>query len=131
MNRYGGSAVGSDGKGVVSGQFGKAGIGPHSMFTEAGSSSFCNAYWQQLTLLQEVKAIENSFADLKTATQNFKSNSVLGIGGFGTVFKGWVDEKTLEPTKFGTGMTVAIKKLNSESVQGFQEWQIMCPECPM
>lgn len=66
-----------------------------------------------------------SFADLKTATQNFKSNSVLGIGGFGTVFKGWVDEKTLEPTKFGTGMTVAIKKLNSESVQGFQEWQVM------
>lgn len=64
-----------------------------------------------------------SFADLKNATQNFKSNSVLGIGGFGTVFKGWVDEKTLEPTKFGTGMIVAIKKLKSESVQGFREWQ--------
>lgn len=66
-----------------------------------------------------------SFADLKNATQNFKSNSVLGIGGFGTVFKGWVDEKTLEPTKFGTGMIVAIKKLKSESVQGFREWQVM------
>ncbi|XP_016472055.2 putative serine/threonine-protein kinase PIX13 [Nicotiana tabacum] len=64
-----------------------------------------------------------SFSDLKAATRNFKSDTVLGIGGFGTVFKGWVDEKTLTPTKAGTGMVVAIKKLNSESMQGFEEWQ--------
>lgn len=64
-----------------------------------------------------------SFADLKTATRNFKSDNVLGIGGFGTVFKGSVDEKTLAPCKAGTGMVVAIKKLNPESLQGFQEWQ--------
>ncbi|XP_074326811.1 putative serine/threonine-protein kinase PIX13 isoform X2 [Apium graveolens] len=51
------------------------------------------------------------------------SSAVLGVGGFGTVYKGWVDEKTLEPCKIGTGMVVAIKKLNHESVQGFQEWQ--------
>ncbi|XP_071713761.1 probable serine/threonine-protein kinase PIX13 [Rutidosis leptorrhynchoides] len=48
---------------------------------------------------------------------------VLGIGGFGTVYKGWVEEKTLSPSKNGTGAIVAIKKLNHESVQGFQEWQ--------
>lgn len=65
-----------------------------------------------------------SFADLKTATRNFKSDNVLGIGGFGTVFKGSVDEKTLAPCKAGTGMVVAIKKLNPESLQGFQEWQV-------
>lgn len=64
-----------------------------------------------------------SFADLKGATKNFKSDSVLGIGGFGTVFKGWVDEKTLAPTRPGIGIVVAIKKLNSESTQGFEEWQ--------
>ncbi|CAK9156330.1 unnamed protein product [Ilex paraguariensis] len=64
-----------------------------------------------------------SFADLKSATRNFKSDTVLGVGGFGTVYKGWVDEKTHAPSKFGTGMIVAIKKLNSESVQGFEEWQ--------
>ncbi|KAL2457661.1 Protein kinase superfamily protein [Forsythia ovata] len=64
-----------------------------------------------------------SFHDLKNATRNFKSDMVLGMGGFGTVFKGWVDEKTLAPAKFGTGMMVAIKKLNSESIQGFEEWQ--------
>ncbi|MCD9560827.1 hypothetical protein HAX54_019633 [Datura stramonium] len=48
---------------------------------------------------------------------------VLGVGGVWTVFKGWVDEKTLAQTKVGTGMVVAIKKLNSESMQGFEEWQ--------
>ncbi|CAI9110497.1 OLC1v1010542C1 [Oldenlandia corymbosa var. corymbosa] len=64
-----------------------------------------------------------SFSDMKSATKNFKSDTVLGVGGFGTVFKGWVDEKTLAPSKFGSGMMVAIKKLNSESMQGFEEWQ--------
>lgn len=64
-----------------------------------------------------------SFSDMKTATKSFKSDTVLGIGGFGTVFKGWVDEKTLAPSRIGTGMIVAIKKLNPESMQGFDEWQ--------
>ncbi|KAK9069404.1 hypothetical protein SSX86_011307 [Deinandra increscens subsp. villosa] len=64
-----------------------------------------------------------TFSDLKACTRNFKSDMVLGIGGFGTVYKGWVDEKTMLPSKNGTGFMVAIKKLNHESVQGFQEWQ--------
>ncbi|KAI3500269.1 hypothetical protein L1887_36088 [Cichorium endivia] len=49
---------------------------------------------------------------------------VLGVGGFGTVYKGWVEEKTMLPSKHGTGMMVAVKKLNHESVQGFQKWQL-------
>lgn len=65
-----------------------------------------------------------SFADLKNATRSFKSDMVLGIGGFGTVYKGWVDEKSLQPSKHGTGMMVAIKKLNPQSMQGFEEWQV-------
>ena len=65
-----------------------------------------------------------TLAELKSATRNFRPDTVLGEGGFGTVFKGWVDEKTLTPTKVGTGMVVAIKKLNSESMQGFEEWQV-------
>lgn len=65
-----------------------------------------------------------SFGDLKAATKNFKSDTLLGEGGFGKVYKGWLDEKTLAPAKAGSGMVVAIKKLNPESVQGFQEWQV-------
>ena len=68
---------------------------------------------------------EFSFTDLKTATKNFNSNYVSGQGLFGKVFKGWVDEKTLAPSKVGTGMTVAIKKLDSTSLQGLQEWQVL------
>lgn len=66
-----------------------------------------------------------SFGDLKNATGSFRSGTVLGVGGFGTVYKGFVEEKTLAPTKFGSGMIVAIKKLNPESMQGFQEWQVI------
>ena len=65
-----------------------------------------------------------AYSDLKSCTKNFKSDMVLGIGGFGTVYKGWVEEKTMLPSKNGTGSMVAIKKLNHESVQGFQEWQV-------
>ncbi|GFS39393.1 protein kinase superfamily protein [Actinidia rufa] len=95
--------------------------------SSAGQSRFSAAASDDTCLNGEILPTPNlkvySFADLKSATKNFKSDTVLGHGGFGTVFKGWVDEKTLSPCKFGTGMIVAIKKLNSESMQGFQEWQ--------
>ncbi|KAJ0040720.1 hypothetical protein Pint_28705 [Pistacia integerrima] len=64
-----------------------------------------------------------SFADLKVATKNFKSDTLIWEGCFGKVFKGWLDEKTLAPSKSGIGMVVTIKKLNPESMQGYQEWQ--------
>ncbi|CAM8950632.1 unnamed protein product [Rhodiola kirilowii] len=66
---------------------------------------------------------EFTFGELKAATRNFRPDTLLGEGGFGLVFKGWVDEKTLAPSKFGTGMMVAIKKLKQQSEQGFAEWQ--------
>lgn len=65
-----------------------------------------------------------SFAEMRAATKNFKSDSLLGEGGFGKVYRGWLDKKTLSPAKAGSGMMVAIKKLNPESMQGFQEWQV-------
>lgn len=62
-----------------------------------------------------------TFNDLKNATRNFRADSLLGEGGFGYVFKGWLDENTLAPCKPGTGMVVAVKKLKSESFQGHRE----------
>jgi hypothetical protein len=94
-----------------------------SQFSEAASGSVDEVY-PDGKILETPNLKEFSFVDLKTATRNFKTDSVLGEGGFGKVFKGWMDEKTLTPSKVGTGMVVAIKKLNSESMQGFQEWQV-------
>ncbi|KAK1554610.1 hypothetical protein Q3G72_014695 [Acer saccharum] len=61
--------------------------------------------------------------ELKQTTKNFRPDSMLGEGGFGRVFKGWVDEKTYGPTKAGTGIAVAVKKSNPDSPQGLEEWQ--------
>lgn len=66
--------------------------------------------------------------DLKNATKNFSSNSYLGEGGFGCVFKGWIDENTLLPTRPGVGIVVAIKKLKRESFQGHKEWLVCIPK---
>ncbi|XP_050370754.1 probable serine/threonine-protein kinase PBL3 [Argentina anserina] len=63
-----------------------------------------------------------SFIDLKNATKNFRPDSLLGEGGFGWVFKGWIDATTLAPTRPGTGLVVAIKRLKQESFQGHKEW---------
>ncbi|KAL6009782.1 hypothetical protein ACLOJK_000211 [Asimina triloba] len=63
-----------------------------------------------------------NFNDLKLASKNFRSDTLIGEGGFGYVFKGWLDESTFLPTKPGVGMVVAIKKLKLESFQGHKEW---------
>ncbi|KAM3406145.1 hypothetical protein ACQJBY_000282 [Aegilops geniculata] len=73
-------------------------------------------------ILESANVKAFSFNELRTATRNFRPDSVLGEGGFGSVFKGWIDEKTLTPTKPGTGMVIAVKKLNQESYQGHREW---------
>jgi hypothetical protein len=60
-----------------------------------------------------------TFAELKAATKNFKADTLLGEGGFGKVYKGWLDSKNSS-----SGTTVAVKKLNSEGYQGLEEWQV-------
>ncbi|KAI4305862.1 hypothetical protein L6164_029198 [Bauhinia variegata] len=63
-----------------------------------------------------------SFGDLKDATKNFRQENLIGEGGFGRVYKGWIDENTFAPTKPGSGIVVAVKKLKPESFQGHKEW---------
>jgi interleukin-1 receptor-associated kinase 4 len=63
-----------------------------------------------------------TFNELKTATRNFRPDSVIGEGGFGYVYKGWIDERTLSPSKPGSGMVVAVKKLKEEGFQGHRQW---------
>ncbi|XP_076913042.1 putative serine/threonine-protein kinase PBL3 [Bidens hawaiensis] len=63
-----------------------------------------------------------SFMELKNATRNFRPDSLLGEGGFGYVFKGWIDEVTYLAAKPGSGMVIAVKKLKPEGFQGHKEW---------
>ncbi|KAK4779948.1 hypothetical protein SAY87_016054 [Trapa incisa] len=63
-----------------------------------------------------------TFNDLKLATRNFRPESLLGEGGFGCVFKGWIEENGTAPVRPGTGLTVAVKTLNHNGLQGHREW---------
>ncbi|KAJ0754328.1 putative protein kinase RLK-Pelle-CrRLK1L-1 family [Helianthus annuus] len=54
-----------------------------------------------------------SLKEVKAATNEFNDDFVIGIGGFGKVYKGYIDN---------TATAVAIKRLNESSNQGFQEF---------
>lgn len=68
-----------------------------------------------------------TLGELRSATKNFRPDTMLGEGGFGRVFKGWVDEKTLAPATVGAGIPVAVKKSNPDSEQGLEEWRVHSP----
>ncbi|KAL5228468.1 hypothetical protein ABZP36_016733 [Zizania latifolia] len=73
-------------------------------------------------ILQSANVRGFTFNELRAATRNFRPDSVLGEGGFGSVFKGWIDENTFAPARPGTGMVIAVKKLNQDGFQGHREW---------
>jgi hypothetical protein len=56
-----------------------------------------------------------SLAEIKIATNNFHKDLIIGVGGFGNVYKGEIDDEET--------MTVAIKRLNPESRQGAHEFR--------
>nr|XP_043613279.1 probable serine/threonine-protein kinase PBL11 [Erigeron canadensis] len=63
---------------------------------------------------EEMILKEFTFSELQRATRNFGQDMVIGEGGFGRVYKGWLDSDKI---------AVAIKKSKAESDQGLQEWQ--------
>ncbi|ESW05991.1 hypothetical protein PHAVU_010G010300 [Phaseolus vulgaris] len=73
-------------------------------------------------ILQSSNLKSYSYNELRIATKHFSPDNVLGEGGFGSVFKGWIDEHSLSVTKPGIGMVVAVKRLNQEGFQGHKEW---------
>lgn len=75
-------------------------------------------------ILQSANVKSFSLAELRMATRNFRPDSVLGEGGFGSVFKGWIDENSFAAAKAGTGMVIAVKRLNQEGFQGHREWLV-------
>ncbi|XP_031247135.1 probable serine/threonine-protein kinase PBL15 [Pistacia vera] len=58
-------------------------------------------------------------SELRSITQNFSTNFLLGEGGFGTVHKGYVDDNLRQGLK---AQAVAVKLLDIEGLQGHREW---------
>ncbi|KAL6503193.1 hypothetical protein OROHE_023822 [Orobanche hederae] len=76
-------------------------------------------------ILQSSNLKSFTLNDLKAATRNFRPDSVIGEGGFGSVFKGWIDEHSLAASRPGSGMVIAVKRLNQDGWQGHKE----CKTC--
>ncbi|KAH9298635.1 hypothetical protein KI387_030317, partial [Taxus chinensis] len=60
-----------------------------------------------------------TFNEIRLITKNFRSDYRLGEGGFGTVHKGYIDDNVRHGFK---GMSVAVKILDQEGLQGHREW---------
>ncbi|XP_042027928.1 probable serine/threonine-protein kinase PBL3 [Salvia splendens] len=73
---------------------------------------------QETFVFRNVKVIE--YGEIKKATKNFHPGMLWGKGAeaFGCVYKGWIHEHNLTAAKPGSGITVAIKKLNRGGYQG-------------
>ncbi|KAI3994061.1 hypothetical protein MKX01_012318 [Papaver californicum] len=57
--------------------------------------------------------------ELETITKSFRSDYILGEGGFGPVYKGYIDENVRVGLK---SLPVAVKVLNKQGLQGHREW---------
>ena len=75
-------------------------------------------------ILQSANLKSFTYSELRTSTRNFRPDSILGEGGFGSVFKGWIDEHSLAATKPGIGIVIAVKRLNQDGFQGHKEWLV-------
>ncbi|RWW70685.1 hypothetical protein BHE74_00021618 [Ensete ventricosum] len=62
-----------------------------------------------------------TLAELKEATQSFSVSNFLGEGGFGPVYRGFVDEKVKPGLK---AQPVAVKLLDLDGGQGHKEWLV-------
>ncbi|WOH13629.1 hypothetical protein DCAR_0833139 [Daucus carota subsp. sativus] len=67
-----------------------------------------------ISSLPSVRSKKFSSEEIKLATSNFDDNFVIGRGGFGNVYKGYLENGTCP---------VAIKRLNPSSRQGSHEFQ--------
>ncbi|KDP31582.1 hypothetical protein JCGZ_14807 [Jatropha curcas] len=62
-----------------------------------------------------------TFAQLQAATFNFRTDMVLGKGGFGSVYKGYIKENV--PSQGTRKRAIAVKRLDANSKQGFRQWR--------
>ncbi|KAI4331709.1 hypothetical protein MLD38_029867 [Melastoma candidum] len=91
--------------------------------TGASSSSLPQTTSTEGEILRSSNLKNFTFNELKLATRNFRPDNFLGEDGSGSIFKAWIDERTLAAAKPGTSMIVAVKRINHDGLQGHREWQ--------
>ncbi|XP_009601576.1 receptor-like protein kinase ANXUR1 [Nicotiana tomentosiformis] len=83
----------------------------HSSSTKSASGRSCGSTTISSDAASNCRYF--SLAEIKQATKNFDESYVIGVGGFGKVYKGVIDGDT----------KVAIKRSNPSSQQGVNEFQ--------
>lgn len=68
-----------------------------------------------------------TIADLRAVTRDFSMTNFIGEGGFGPVYKGYVDEKVKPGLR---AQPVAVKLLDLEGNQGHNEWLVRMQSPP-
>ncbi|XVF03377.1 hypothetical protein REPUB_Repub04eG0255800 [Reevesia pubescens] len=63
------------------------------------------------------------YSVLRAATQKFSDQNIIGEGGFGNVYIGYINLCSMNAAKPDTGKAVAIKMLRRRGTQGDEEWQ--------
>ncbi|KAJ6372762.1 hypothetical protein OIU76_027145 [Salix suchowensis] len=70
--------------------------------------------------LDTSKLIEFTYEELRAATFNFSMNLLLGRGGFGNVYKGWLKEQRL--SKGARNRRIAVKRFSGDTPQSYREF---------
>ncbi|KAJ9550809.1 hypothetical protein OSB04_014854 [Centaurea solstitialis] len=100
------------------------GTSKQSSNTKGNHRSVAKTYLgdDQTYKIQSIKQFK--FADLERATSEFNHDQLLGEGGYGEVFVGWVDKNTFAPSTRGVGKPIAVKRLKQSIKQVPDQWQV-------
>lgn len=83
---------------------------PNSVLSEDLSMSLAGSNIHMFTL-----------GEIKVMTQSFSTGNFIGEGGFGPVYKGFIDDKLRLGLK---AQPVAVKLLDLDGTQGHREWLV-------
>ncbi|XP_011017719.1 PREDICTED: probable serine/threonine-protein kinase NAK isoform X2 [Populus euphratica] len=73
-----------------------------------------------LGALDNSKLRDFTYEELRAATFNFSMNLLIGRGGFGNVYKGWLKEQ--RPPKGARNRLIAVKRFSGDTQQGYLEF---------
>ncbi|XP_038987442.1 serine/threonine-protein kinase RIPK-like [Phoenix dactylifera] len=105
-------------KSFLMGCYGKNDERPHQQPEKANSASPLSPEDLSSTLVGSDLHVF-TFLELRAVTRNFSMSNFIGSGGFGPVYKGFIDDILMPGLK---AQTVAVKSLDLEGLQGHREW---------